>query len=88
MRQYDKEKLRANAIKIVAESELPCSIDFVRHNLGTTWPTARAILFALSLEGKLSALRTTGGWVFCSNDDDAFKPQSKRARGCKSGVGK
>lgn len=82
--RYDDEGLQQSVLRIVEQARVPVSVDYVRHNLHSTWPTARAILFALALEGKLRALRTTAGWVFSINNSEK-KPLQVRQRRIKGG---
>jgi len=50
--------------RVVAEAEKPVSIDYVAHQLGINWQTARAALLNLALKRQLIAVETTKSFVF------------------------
>jgi len=79
MATYDDPRLCAEVVKVVARSELPVSIDYVRHHLAIGWQTARAALFNLVVEGRLIGRKTTAGWTFSVNEEERGQ-QGGRAR--------
>jgi len=42
----------------------PVSIDYIAHETGLSWHTARAVLFKLAAEGRIKVLETTKSWIF------------------------
>lgn len=57
-------KLQAEALKLLQGAGIPVSIDYVAHNLGLSWSTARAILLQLALEKRITAQKTSKSWIF------------------------
>jgi predicted ArsR family transcriptional regulator len=59
----DRE-VEARVLAVVEKAEIPVSVEYVAHNAGLSWHTARAVLFKLAAEGKVEAMNTTKSWVF------------------------
>jgi len=57
-------KYEEKLLQLLKSVKEPVSIDFVAFNLKLSWVTARALLFALALEGKLKYMKTSKSWVF------------------------
>ena len=69
MKRYDDPTLRDQALEVLSTSDVPVSIDYVRHHLSVCWQTARAVLFNLVLEGKIRGTKTTAGWFFSADQE-------------------
>jgi DNA-binding IclR family transcriptional regulator len=54
----------AKVLAIVERAGMPVSVEYVAHNAGLSWHTARALLFKLAAEGRVEAMNTTKSWVF------------------------
>ena len=57
-------------MQIVNSTSIPVTIEYVASKIGITWPTARAVLFQLALEGRLEAVKTTGSWIFLTPEGE------------------
>ena len=64
MQKFDNPELEEQIISLLKETEIPCSIDFVAHNVGIAWGTARAILLNLAVNGKIQTQKTTKSLIF------------------------
>jgi hypothetical protein len=64
----DKPETAERALAAIAEAGKPVSVDYVAHSTGLAWHQARALLFRLVAEDKLSMLDTTKSWVFFLRD--------------------
>ncbi len=64
----DREHLENRVLQILNEADMPVSADFVAHQLGLSWNTAKSFLLELALEGRLRARKTTKSWIFESVD--------------------
>ena len=61
---FDDSGTVERILSAVREAGMPVSIDYVATNVGLNWPSTRAVLMQLSLEGRLNAVKTTKSWVF------------------------
>jgi hypothetical protein len=62
-----EQELETRALKLLEKENMPLSIGFVAFHLKVTWQTARYLLLKMSLRGKIKALETTKGFMFCVN---------------------
>ena len=60
----DAPEIVSKAMRAIRDAGMPVSIDYVAHNTGLAWHQARALLFKMALDGKVSMLTTTKGHVF------------------------
>jgi len=51
-------------VDLIEKINMPVSIKFVATKLEISWTTARALLLALTAEGKINGQRTTTSWMF------------------------
>jgi hypothetical protein len=70
---------------------MPLDIENVRKRVGIrNWQTAKAILFELLAQGRVSAVKTSGSWVFWEESTPWFKsllsPAGPRIREASSGT--
>jgi len=54
----------SDVLRAVRSSSCPVSVEFVAKRCELTWPSARAVLFQLALEGKITATKTAKSWIF------------------------
>jgi len=64
MQKFNDPKLEEQIIELLKKTEIPCSIDFVAHNVEIAWGTARAILLNLVILGKVQTQKTTKSFIF------------------------
>jgi predicted ArsR family transcriptional regulator len=64
MQRFNNTKTEEKIIDLLKETEIPCSIDFVAHNIGIAWGTARAILLNLVIDGRVQTQKTTKSLIF------------------------
>lgn len=62
--QIDMEELEKKTLDILNTYGKPVSVGYVAYNLKVCWATARALLFRMSLTGKIKALDTSKGFLF------------------------
>ena len=74
MQKFDNPELEEQIISLLKETEIPCSIDFVAHNMGIAWGTARAILLNLVIEGRVQSQKTTKSLIFWAKKDGELTP--------------
>ncbi len=72
MQKFDNPEMERKTADSMRKEGQPVSIDWLAHNLGVGWGTARAILMNMSMQGKLKAIRTTKGFVFALKERDQF----------------
>jgi DNA-binding GntR family transcriptional regulator len=58
-------------IEMMKKVGQPISIDWLAHNLGVGWGTARGILMNMALKRQIQALKTTKSFIFILNQDEA-----------------
>mgnify|MGYP000468678188 CR=1 FL=1 len=51
-------------LEVMKKAGKPVSIDYIAYHCGVAWTTARAVLFRLTVEGKVKAIDTTKSWIF------------------------
>jgi len=51
-------------VDLIEKINMPVSIKFVATKLEISWTTARALLLALTAEGRINGQRTTTSWIF------------------------
>jgi hypothetical protein len=57
--------LQERVLAVLKEKpDLLCGVEHVRKEIGASWPTARAILMDLALEGRVQVVRTRRGTLF------------------------
>ena len=61
---FENPKVINRVIQALDDAGIPASVDYIANVLGMNWASTRAILFQLSLEGKLKAVKTTKSWIF------------------------
>jgi hypothetical protein len=76
--KINDHRLRQRVIQLVHDTPQPVSMLYVAKRLNLTWTTARAILFDLSLNRQIKALKTTKSWVF-SVLPDSLPPERVEA---------
>jgi len=64
MQKFNNPELEEQIIELLKKTEIPCSIDFVAHNVDIAWGTARAILLNLVVLGKIQTQKTTKSLIF------------------------
>jgi len=64
MQKFNNSKLEKKIVDLLKETEIPCSVDFVAHNVGIAWGTARAILLNLVIDGRVQTQKTTKSLIF------------------------
>jgi len=57
-------EVEAKVLEVIRKAGIPVSIDYVAHQIGVSWHTARSILLKLAAEGKVKAINTTKSFVF------------------------
>jgi hypothetical protein len=67
-RKVEDAKIEQDVVDLLQRAGKPATTDFVAKNLKLSWSTARAVLMAMSLRGKISFLETTAGLLFLSKD--------------------
>lgn len=60
----DKPEIESIALAAIRKAGKPVSINYIVHETGLAWHQARALLFKLTAEGKLSMQNTTKSWIF------------------------
>ena len=63
-------RLRRRVVDLVRATGQPVSALYVAEHLHLAWGTARALLFELSLNGELNAIKTTKSWIFTPKIDE------------------
>jgi predicted ArsR family transcriptional regulator len=58
------EELKPKALEVLKSAEVPMGVGDVARLLGVSWTTARAILMALEIEGKVRSLKTSKSKVY------------------------
>jgi hypothetical protein len=56
--------LRDKFVDVLKRSKKGCDINYMSDETDVSWPTARAILLELLLEGRVAGTKTTRGWLF------------------------
>jgi hypothetical protein len=64
-----EQELETRAISLLEQENMPLSIGYVAYHLKVTWQTARSLLLKMSLRGKIKALETSKGFMFCPKQD-------------------
>jgi hypothetical protein len=62
--KINSPRLRQRVVDLVRMTGQPVSALYVAEHLNLAWGTARALLFELSLNGELNAVKTTKSWIF------------------------
>jgi hypothetical protein len=62
--KFGNPHLQNNVVKLLRETKIPVSVDFVAQKLNIGWGTARAILLDLSLQGLVHMQKTTTSLIF------------------------
>jgi hypothetical protein len=66
-----EQELETQALNLLEKENMPLSIGFVAYHLKVTWQTARSLLLKMSLRGKIEALETSKGFMFCPKQEVA-----------------
>ncbi len=74
--KINSPRLRVRVVELVRKTGQPVSMLYVAEHLNLAWTTARAILFDLSLNGQLKAIKTTKSWIFQLHE---VSPESAQA---------
>jgi len=64
MDKFNDEDLARQVVGLLAETSIPCSVDYIAEHFALSWGTARAILLNLVIQGKLKQQKTTSGLIF------------------------
>jgi hypothetical protein len=67
-RKIGTPEYESKALEILRNAKTPVSVGYVDLKLGVCWGTARAILFELTLKGKVKAQQTDNGKFFTIAD--------------------
>ncbi len=67
--KVNNPRLRRRVVDLVRVTGQPVSAFYVAERLHLAWGTARALLFELSLNGELNAVKTTKSWIFTPKID-------------------
>lgn len=73
VRKFDEEKVEDAILEIIDTAGMPVTVEYVARKIGVTWASTRAILFELSIERRLRAVRTTHSWVFVRQQTNVDK---------------
>jgi len=68
MQKIETQKLETQALKLVNETDIPVTVDYIARKLSVAWDTARALLLGLACQGKVQAIKTMKSWIFNSVD--------------------
>lgn len=64
MQRLNNSTIEQQAIDLLANSNQPCSINYIANHLNIAWVTAQALLLKLVIGGKVIIQETTTGMVF------------------------
>lgn len=64
MRKIKEEGVEEKVLKLLKDANMPVSVDFIAHNLGISWNTARSLLLEMALKGVIKAKKTSKSWIF------------------------
>jgi hypothetical protein len=67
--KIDNPEFETKVVELIRETGKPVSTDFVANRLGVCWNTSRNVLMNMAFEGRLTAIKTTMGYVFTTKDD-------------------
>jgi len=62
-------KLDNATLEVIREADMPVSVQYVADRVDIAWHQARAQLFKLAMERKITAVNTTKSWIFTINPD-------------------
>mgnify|MGYP001054286553 FL=1 len=81
MRVVREPQFAERVFRLIEARGQPVSVEFVSHNLGICWVTAKTLLLSLAQEGQLEAVRTTMGYVFYLPDQKFFTYKKEKLKG-------
>lgn len=64
MNHFNDKDLESQIVKLLEETPIPASIDFVAQHFNLAWGTARAILLNLVIDGRVQTQKTTKSLIF------------------------
>ncbi len=60
----DAPETISKALRSIRDAGMPVSIEHVARSTGMAWHQARALLFKMALDGRVTMVNTTKGYVF------------------------
>ncbi len=67
--KFGNPVIQESVIKLLKETGMPVSVDFVARKLGVGWGTARAILLDLAVQGRIRMVKTTKSLIFSTRKE-------------------
>jgi len=64
LNHFNDKDLESQIVKLLEETPIPASIDFVAQHFNLAWGTARAILLNLVIDGRVQTQKTTKSLIF------------------------
>jgi hypothetical protein len=77
MKIFNNPEFETRVYKLIEETPMPVSTDFVAHHLGINWTTARSLLLNMTVKGKIKVTETTRGSVFCLPEAETTNQSGK-----------
>ena len=71
--KFDNPDIQNHVVDLMAETDMPVSVEFVAQSLSMGWGTARAILLNLAVQGRIKVEKTTKSLIFSLKQKEARK---------------